>query len=206
VRVALISYPGEWRAGAQAARPASFWAGDYAGVVAGGLFARPKTSFGGASTSNAVNGAEYGFFAGHNFMFGSWMLGFEGATLLTDAHGTGPQPGIANVSFEDFFETDLRGRAGYAFGRFLPYITVGAAWSRSQQVDLATLSQRGNIFSEAVATGGGVEYAIDDRWAANLEYLHDTPFSHTSTGLDGVALAQKRSADEVRVGLAYYFH
>ena len=205
-RVGLITYPNEnWRPSASV-DVAPDWSGAYGGLLAGDLWARPRTSLGGVTTTYSANGGSFGIFTGRNFMFGPWMAGVEGAAMTTNASGTGPQPGIAAVSFRDYLEADLRVRAGYAIGRYLPYLTVGGDWGRSEQTDLATGSFRGRIYSESVAVGAGLEYALSDRWSARAEYLAYIPYESTNTEVDAASLAQSRFAQTVRLGLAYYFH
>ena len=63
-----------------------------------------------------------------------------------------------------------RGRIGYAFDRFLPYFTAGAAFG-----DIKGTVGAVNDFSATKVgwTGGaGVEYAFIDNWSAKLEYLY----------------------------------
>jgi opacity protein-like surface antigen len=206
-RVGIIDYPDEaWHP------PANMdakwdWSGAYGGFLAGGLWATPRTSLGGVTTTYDAAGGEFGIFTGYNFMFGPWVLGYEGAAAVANASGTGPQPGIAAASYREYLDADLRARAGYAFGRFLPYATLGADWGRSEQTDLATGSFRGRIPSENATVGGGLEYAISDRWSARVEYLYAWPVGGGGvTNLDAAALEQTRTAQTVRVGLAYYFH
>ena len=207
-RLALIASPGEIaRPSADAAAAALVdWSGAYAGVLGGGLWAQPRTSLGGATTSYSTSGPAFGLFAGRNFMFGPWMLGFEGATELSNARGSGPQPLIASASFRDYLDVDLRGRAGYAIGRFLPYVALGANWGRSEQIDRLTGSERGSVPSESVTAGVGLEYMVNDRWSARAEYVFDKSYRDESTDLDGLALRQSRRAEAVRVGVAYHFH
>lgn len=205
-RVGLVTYPNEnWRPSASV-YVAPDWSGAYGGLLAGYLWARPRTSLGGVTTTYDANGGSFGIFTGRNFMFGPWMVGYEGAAMAANAAGTGPQPGIAAASFRDYLEADLRARGGYAIGRFLPYVTVGGDWGRSEQSDLATGSFRGRVYSESVAAGAGVEYALNDRWTARVEYLAYVPVQSTTTQLDGLNLEQSRFAQTVRLGLAYYFH
>ena len=205
-RIGIVSYPDQnWRPSAPVdVKPD--WSGAYGGLLVGDLWTRPSTSLGGASTSYDANGAEVGIFTGRNFMFGSWMVGYEGAVLAANATGTGPQPGIAAVSYRDYFETDLRARAGYAFGRFLPYVTAGGNWGRSEETDLTTGSYRGRVYTENFTAGGGVEYALTDRWAARVEYLFATQVGATNTQLDDLSYSQTRFTQTARLGLAYYFH
>jgi outer membrane immunogenic protein len=63
-----------------------------------------------------------------------------------------------------------RGRIGYAFDRFLPYFTGGAAFGEVKGSVLGFGS-----FSETKVgwtAGGGLEYAFVDNWTAKLEYLY----------------------------------
>jgi outer membrane immunogenic protein len=207
VRVGLIDYiDPSWRPSADAG---SFdWSGAYGGVLAGALWAQPRTSYSGTTTSDSAAGPAAGVFAGRNFLFGPWMLGWEGVVEATNVTGTGPQPSIAAVKFNNYFETDARLRAGYAVGRFLPYVTAGLDYGRSEQTDLATGSYRGRIPSDGAAVGAGVEYGFGDRWTARLEYLYDWSIGSEWTRLDAgtIALDQTRPAQTLRAGLAYYFH
>jgi outer membrane immunogenic protein len=205
VRVGLIDYiDPSWRPTADAGK--FDWSGAYGGVLAGGLWAQPRTSMSGATTTDSAAGPVAGVFAGRNFLFGPWMLGWEGVVEATNVTGTGPQPSIAAVKFNNYFEADTRLRAGYALGRFLPYVTAGLDYGRSEQTDLSTGLYRGRIPSDGVALGAGLEYGFDDRWTARLEYLYDWSIGSEWTRLDARPLEQTRPAQTLRAGLAYYFH
>ncbi|MCJ8142058.1 outer membrane beta-barrel protein [Ancylobacter sp. A5.8] len=85
----------------------------------------------------------------------------------------------------------LRLRAGYAVGRFLPFVTAGVAVTYST-VELQSLgivetqtspgnwtatgaapvSVRGSGWTAGWTAGGGLEYAISERWSAKTEYLY----------------------------------
>ena len=206
LRVALIVQPGEVGAAwGPSVDPAS-WSGGYAGVLGGGLWAQPRTQLGGASTTYTASGPMVGLFAGRNFMFGSWMLGFEGSTSLADVTGAGPQPLAPATTFRSYDEADLRGRVGYAMGAFMPFLAGGLDLSQSEQVDLNTGSERGAVPSAGITLGGGVDFMMNERWSTRLEYLYDAGFTNSNTRLDGRSYAQTRNAQSVRVGLAYHFH
>jgi outer membrane immunogenic protein len=77
----------------------------------------------------------------------------------------------------DWFGT-TRLRLGYAFGRFLPYITGGVSYGQV----IASASQRvtgafGTVFGSASSThagwtaGAGAEYAVTDNISLKAEYL-----------------------------------
>ncbi|MDB5595020.1 MAG: Opacity protein [Hyphomicrobiales bacterium] len=183
------------------------WNGAYAGVLAGYGQSRARTTNGIVSESQTADGALGGLYAGRNIMFGNFMAGFEGSTALTNWKGTGIVPGtLDGLSYRNYIEADIRGRVGYAFGRFLPYLSAGMAWGRSEQIDRVTGSERGRIPTEAWTIGAGVDYMIAERVSARVEYLHQKTLKNISLDLNGAALDQSRSADIVRVGVAYHFH
>jgi outer membrane immunogenic protein len=207
-RVGVIDYiDPNWRPSA-GANGAFDWSGAYGGVLGGGLWAQPRTTSGAAATTDSIAGPVGGVFTGRNFLFGPWMLGWEGAVEATNATGTGPQPSIAAVKFNNYFETDARLRAGYAFGKFLPYVTAGLGYGRSEQTDLTSGSYRGRVPSESAVAGAGLEYGFDDRWTLRLEYLYEWSIGTEWTRLDAqqYVLDQTRPAQTLRAGLAYYFH
>ena len=82
----------------------------------------------------------------------------------------------------DFFGT-ARGRVGYAWGPLAPYVTGGFAYGKLAYFDeeggdieneLAfepTQTSRGSRFRAGYTLGGGLEYAINDRWRLKTEYL-----------------------------------
>jgi outer membrane immunogenic protein len=208
-RLGLISYMDpSWRPPAAGANTFD-WSGAYGGVLAGGMWAQPKTTLTGSpSTTTSAAGPLAGIFAGRNFTFGSFVVGLEGVVEATDVTGSGPQPGIPVASYRNYFDTDVGLRAGYAFGRFLPYLTAGMDWGRAEETDLATGSYRGRIPNDGVMAGGGLEYGFDDNWSARIEYLVSTPTATEWTRLDAATLVlyQERPAQTLRAGLAYYFH
>ena len=87
-------------------------------------------------------------------------------------HGTGgvclADGGGSCQTKQDWFGT-TRGRIGYAFGRWLPYVTGGAAYG-----DIKALQSNGTSTTVKFGwtAGGGLEYSIDRNWSAKVEYLH----------------------------------
>jgi outer membrane immunogenic protein len=94
--------------------------------------------------SGAISdGYENGGQAGVNHQFGTFVLGMEVEGGSVD---WGPVTEAGSI----------RLRGGYAFDRFLAYAAGGLA------------------FEDSVGwtVGGGVEYALTDRWVIGAEYLH----------------------------------
>ena len=161
----------------------------------------------GVSKSFSASGVIGGVYSGHNWMFGNTMLGIDGATMLANIDGRGAQPGcFASTNYQDFLESDFRGRAGYAIGPFLPFAAAGVAFGSSRQTDTVTGADKGNVPAVAGTAGVGVDYMASDRIALRAEYLYSHSVMDESTRLDNdTCCNQSRSSNSVRVGAAYFF-
>ena len=140
--------------------PVSDWSGFYAGLQYGQGDA--EASFEGDSVSEDFDA--YGLFGGYNRDFGKFVLGGE-----LDYN---------RVDFDNGGDADLarlRGRAGYDLGRFMPYVTLGAAY-----LD-------GDDFSETGLTYGiGADFKVTERFLVGAEYTRQD-FSDVD-GQDGLDL------------------
>jgi len=103
----------------------------------------------------------------------------------------------------------VRGRVGYAPGRWLFYLTGGLAWTYNQQS--LTQVSTGNtntpfLWRWGWAAGAGVEAPIAPHWTARLEYLFTDYGKRTIAYFAG---AQPVSSDfklhQLRFGLNYRF-
>jgi len=110
----------------------------------------------------------------------------DGATLMrretVGATDLGNQ-GVLTSFVQSDIQGSLRGRAGYAFGQLLPYVTGGLALGHfGTQADFAR-SNSANFFYDGYAThglqwttrlgwtvGGGAEWAVSDHWSIRGEY------------------------------------
>ena len=183
------------------------WAGAYGGVFGGGGFLTAKTKGpGGGGNKLDSSGAFGGIYAGTNFMvYNRVMLGFEGSTSYADITGNGATP-TGRASFRDYVMADLRGRAGYAFGNFLPFAAAGVAYGRSEQVALATGSQNGRVKSTDFTIGGGIDYRVSERVSLRGEYLYLTPISDKTVDINNCfTCKQKLDGNLFRFGAAYHF-
>lgn len=210
VRLAII-----YRFGETAPRPYADslgnvnWAGGYGGVFGGYGSADVKSRFSGFGRTNTNgDGGLGGLYAGTNFMFfnSKVMLGFDGSTSFTDFTGRGRDPVTGDrTSYREYVQADIRGRAGYAFGNFLPFVAAGVAFARSEQRDLVTNSEQGRIATDNFTIGGGLDYRITQRISLRGEYLYETSINNKAVNLNGNASKQDRDANIVRFGAAYHF-
>ena len=161
--------------------------------------------------SSGTNGQVYGAFLSYNWQWDQLVLGAE---LIYDNTASSLQSSARDSIGRQFNTTDgftnqvqvtaessvklidyalLRGRAGYAFGQFLPYATVGFALGRfnhqttatvlSQGINTTTLATYGpnidtrtagkdNAFIGGVAAGLGVDWAITQSLFLRAEWQY----------------------------------
>jgi outer membrane immunogenic protein len=161
------------------------WSGFYAGLNAGyanGQADMAIEDFGGAKADHSgfLGGAQ----AGYNWQSGALVLGIEGDIQAATIGGTTTTLNIGPVfaqprSTLDSFGT-VRGRIGYTFDRVLAYGTGGFAVGHTNfenaQVVLGppfvSFVGSDSQISTGWTAGGGVEYALLDRWSVKAEYLH----------------------------------
>lgn len=188
--------------------PIFTWTGFYLGVVGGYNWGKThwddEVGFGRFD----ANGGTVGGTIGYNYQFyNNVVLGLE-----TDLSWSGAKGDIGCPSPDFSCETKgrwigtLRPRLGYAFDRFLPYVTAGAAYGSVRALVHDNVS--GNSFSDSNTrfgwtAGVGVEYAFTDQITAKVEYLH-TDLGNDDFELDVPARIKWR-ADGIRVGLNYKF-
>ena len=169
------------------------WTGFYAGINGGYSWGRGDSTayFGGvplASASGSSSGFVAGALAGYNWQGNSpLVLGIE-ADLNT----------VKDIPWT----SSVRGRVGYAFDRWLPYVTGGAAWAKVN-FDLPGTSWSETRFGWAL--GGGVEYAFNRNWRAGLEYRHTDFGTGETNAFAPVVIKTRFTSDAVLGRLIYRF-
>jgi len=102
----------------------------------------------------------------------------------------------------------FRGRAGYAMGRTMPYITAGLGVT---DTSFKVPSQGSTSDAQAgAAVGGGMDFKLlgqdntTSHWAGRIEYLYvDVP--RDNTNVDSTPVSGGSGNNIVRVGLNYMF-
>lgn len=145
------------------------WSGLYAGINGGAGF--DTSNFANADAKVRTRGALIGGTAGYNLQRGKWVLGIEGDLDWTDASGGTPCGAFFCEARNNWLGT-LRGRAGYAFGRWLPYLTAGLAAGHVETTSTDPALAGGSETKIGWAAGLGVEHAFARSWSAKLEYLY----------------------------------
>ena len=127
----------------------SDWTGFYAGLQYGQ--GNGELSFGDTTTDSDFDA--YGLHGGYMHDFGRFVLGGELDYNKLDIDNLGDKGDL----------TRLRARAGYDMGRFLPYLTLGAA-HLSADLGAADVSET------AVTYGIGADFKVTERITVGAEY------------------------------------
>jgi outer membrane immunogenic protein len=202
--------------------PAFSWTGLYLGGQVGYSWGDAESSLSlpelpdYLSASGSPNGVFGGGFAGYNYQFASnLVVGIEaditGGSL--DASGSvssifGPAAWEVSAKHELQWFGSVRARVGYAFDRFLPFVTAGYAFGSVESTFMAP-GERVSP-SESVSgwtVGGGLEYAVTDNILARIEYRY-TDYGDVSSLLpnySNLTVNQSFSTNDVRLGLSYKF-
>jgi outer membrane immunogenic protein len=186
------------------------WTGFYLGLNGGYAFGRSSWSdpavgadSGRFNTSGAVLGGQIGY----NWQTGPVVLGLE--TDMDWLNGKGSSAGgVCATDGAGACQTSqtwlgtTRARVGYAFDRWLPYVTGGVAYG-----DIRAAQPTGTSSSTKTgwAAGAGVEYGINRNWSAKAEFLHvdlgTATFMGAASGTPTLSVPVKD--DLARVGLNY---
>ncbi len=178
------------------------WTGFYLGINGGGGFGHSAwDTTGGFDLSGGLVGGTAGF----NWQTGQWVFGLEGDADWSNIKGSTRVACPLGCQTANSWLATVRGRVGYAFDRFLPYITGGLAVG---DIRATTPGFAGNTNTNAGWTvGGGLEFAIVGNWTAKAEYLY-VDLGKNNCGLNcGAAVNDNVSFTShiVRGGLNYRF-
>lgn len=149
------------------------WTGFYAGLQYGQGSAEADAA--GVSVDEDFDA--YGLHAGYLHDFGKYVLGGELDYNKIDAD---------NID-EDGDLLRLRARAGYDLGRFMPYVTLGAA-----------NLEMGDVSETAFTYGLGAEFKATEKFSFGAEYTKQDFEDVESTGVD-------LDTDLLQVRASYHF-
>lgn len=183
------------------------WNGFYVGAYAGYGFGDSKWT----NTATLVNtgnfnvsGGVAGGTLGYNWQFSTTVFGLEADVGWSGVSGSTTNNCPLGCETKGTWFGTARGRIGYAFDRFMPYFTGGAAFG-----DIRT--QAGG-FSGTTKTqfgwtvGAGLEYAFLNNWSTKVEYLYaDMGSVQCPAASCGSTIESTLKLNIVRGGLNYKF-
>lgn len=179
--------------------PVYNWTGAYVGLNGG--YGWGSSDFSAPFTSGAfdASGGLVGGTLGYNYQFNQIVFGLEGDIGASFMKGSSVCGGAFTCQTENTWLGTARGRIGYSFGRFMPYVTGGAAFGDIK----TTVNGVGSASDTKVGwtAGGGIEAVLSGPWTAKVEYLHvDLGRGGSIFGSDA-----KFETDIVRAGINYRF-
>jgi outer membrane immunogenic protein len=201
------------------------WSGVYVGVTAGGVWGRSKDTFNdpavpallGLQAAKAdVSGFIGGGTLGANWQFSNIVLGVEGDGSWTNADGSSnllpPFLTTTTLDVRERWIATARGRVGYAFDRWLVYVTGGGAWAnvRYTATNAAGFTDTSSKTVSGWTVGGGVEAKLVGNWSAKAEYLYvdfgdNNFFTPVAAGGPSGSQVMNLTNHIARAGLNYSF-
>jgi outer membrane immunogenic protein len=188
--------------------PIFTWTGFYVGANAGYAWGQiDSTNLGVIPQFKDPDGFVGGGQIGYNYQIGQWVVGleadFQGADLKAT---TGALNGFSASNELNWFGT-VRGRVGYAFDRFLPYVTGGFAYGQvKNKITAPTFVYSDDNVQYGWTLGAGLEYAFTNNLSAKVEYLY-VDLDKESLNVPGGTFTSKVETkfSVVRAGLNYKF-
>jgi outer membrane immunogenic protein len=184
------------------------WTGFYAGINGGYGWGTSNWSDP-PGTSVKPKGGLFGGTLGYNYQVGSLVYGLEGDFDWSGVKGSVDcVPALVRCEAQNRWLATFRGRVGYAFDRWLPYITGGGAYGsvRATATDLLTGIDLASASKSKLGWtfGAGLEYAFLGNWTAKIEYLY-VDLGSFDAGVAPFATTVSFKENIVRAGLNYKF-
>ena len=185
------------------------WTGAYIGLNIGGAFGDFSSPVTG---SNSMSGVTGGAQIGYNWQAPGtpWVWGVEAdadASFIKGSTSVTCAPGGCET--RNRWLATGRGRIGYAWDRFLPYLTGGVAFGDLKMTN--PLGATATKTKVGYTLGGGVEYAFLGNWSAKIEYLYadlgkaSCPAATCGSVVPGHDADIKFRAHLAKVGVNYRF-
>jgi outer membrane immunogenic protein len=135
---------------------------------------------------------------GYNYQVGQAVFGLEGDIDWSDLGGNGNCTAFSCEIRNNWLST-VRGRLGYAFDRFMPYVAGGVAFG-DIKTSVAGIGDS-NTTKTGWTVGGGLEAAIAGPWTAKVEYL----YVDLGSGNSPVGSSESFKTNIMRAGINYRF-
>lgn len=134
-----------------------------------------------------ASGAELGGLIGYNYQWNKWVFGLEAAGgylwLRNSESGRFQVPDSDDIyalssSLKTHYLITLGPRIGYAFCKWLPYVTGGVAFGdldfsqRISETDDFDQSRSSSDSNVGWFVGGGLQYALTHHWSLRAQYQY----------------------------------
>jgi outer membrane immunogenic protein len=147
--------------------PAFSWVGFYLGINGGGGWGRSQWDGVGKFD---ISGALIGGTIGYNWQINQFVLGVEGDIDWSGIKGSTTIACPPGCETRNHWLSTVRGRAGYAFGRVLPFVTAGLAVGDIHPS--VPGFPAGSSTTAGWTIGAGLEFGIISNVSVKAEYLY----------------------------------
>jgi outer membrane immunogenic protein len=182
------------------------WTGFYVGINGG--YGWGDSDWTVPAVSNSPKGALIGGTVGFNYQIGSFVWGLEGDYDWADIKDS-TACGAFSCETKNSWLATARGRVGYAFDRWLPYFTGGAAFGKVEANSTNPAAPGASDTLTGWTVGGGLEYAFLGNWSAKIEYLYvdlgSFDCNAACSGAAAVGSTVDFKTNIIRAGLNYKF-
>ena len=182
------------------------WSGFYVGINGGYGWGKSSWQNTGANTGDfTIKGPLVGGTLGYNLQTGSFVWGLEADADISFIKGsTLIGCGAAGCETRNRWLATGRGRIGYAWDRFLPYLTGGVAFGDIKMTNPVSASETKT--KVGWTAGAGLEYAFMGPWSAKIEYLYvDLGKATCGAATCGLDTDVKFNAHIGKIGVNYRF-
>jgi outer membrane immunogenic protein len=177
------------------------WTGLYVGGNLGWAFGNFDNQAGGTGLGTSANGVGGGLYTGYNYQVSpNVVVGAEADFSLTDLEENRTNGGI-NLRSKSDWNSNIRGRVGYSFDRYLVY---GAGGLAIADLELSGNGDKDSKTALGWTLGAGGEAAITDKVSARLDYTYQD-FGSQDFNLNGTGVSSEFNNSQVRMGLGYKF-
>jgi outer membrane immunogenic protein len=182
------------------------WSGFYVGINGGYGWGKSSWQNTGANTGDfTIKGPLVGGTLGYNLQTGSFVWGLEADADISFIKGsTTVNCAGAGCETRNRWLATGRGRIGYAWDRFLPYLTGGVAFGDIKMTNPVSASETKT--KVGWTAGAGIEYAFMGPWSAKIEYLYvDLGKATCGAATCGLDTDVKFNAHIGKIGVNYRF-
>jgi outer membrane immunogenic protein len=147
--------------------PVYNWTGFYLGINGGGGWGRSNWD---GIDKFSVSGGLIGLTAGYNYQYNQIVFGIEADVDWSGIKGSTTVNCLGGCSTRNDWLSTIRGRVGFAFDRFMPYVTAGVALGDIKASPPVGLPG-GTGTNIGWTVGAGFEVALVGPVTAKAEYL-----------------------------------
>jgi len=150
------------------------WDGPYFGANGGGSWGQSRWTAGPLTTGDfSVDGGMGGLTFGYDWQRQHWVFGTVADIDLASISGTTSNLCHPPCSTSNNFMATLRGRFGYEFGQFMPYVTGGLALGGVTASFRPPFTGEDSELRVGYAVGAGAESQFARSWSWWIEYLFE---------------------------------